>query len=246
MLTASWRPVVQPARVARDGGDDRPAYGFECFALSVAESRSLFARRPKTATVNDVLLAALAIAIGRWNAEHGRRASPIALSMPVNLRPPEWQHEIFSNFASWVTVWVRPQRGEDLNSVVSRVAQRTGAIKRDRLGGMAVDMLTVTSRLMIAAKRWFAHMKAATAAAVVDTASLSNLGALDPLPALFGGAEVAVWFSPPSQMPLGVGVGAVTLRDRLYVTMRYRHAQFDRGAARRFAELYRQILAGTG
>src|SRR6201995_4369102 len=100
MLTASWRPVVQPARVARDGGDDRPAYGFECFALSVAESRRLFARHPKTATVNDVLLAALAIAIGRWNAEHGRRASPIALSMPVNLRPPEWQREIFSNFAS--------------------------------------------------------------------------------------------------------------------------------------------------
>jgi NRPS condensation-like uncharacterized protein len=246
MLTASWRPVVQPARVARDGGDDRPAYGFECFALSVAESRRLFARHPKTATVNDVLLAALAIAIGRWNAEHGRRASPIALSMPVNLRPPEWQHEIFSNFASWVTVWVRPQRGEELNSVVSRVAQRTGAIKRDRLGGMAVDMLSVTSRLMIAAKRWFAHMKVFTAAAVVDTASLSNLGALDPLPALFGGPEVALWFSPPSQMPLGVGVGAVTLRDRLYVTMRYRHAQFDRGAARRFAELYRQILAGTG
>jgi hypothetical protein len=63
------------------------------------------------------------------------------------------------------------------------------------------------------------------------------------LPAVFDGAEVAAWFSPPSQMPLGVGVGAVTLRERLYVTMRYRHAQFDRPAARRFAELFREVLA---
>jgi NRPS condensation-like uncharacterized protein len=243
MLTAAWRPVVQPARVARDGGDDRPAYGFESFALTAKESRSLFARHPKSSTVNDVLLAGLAIAIGRWNAEHGRRAGPIALSMPVNLRPPEWQHEIFSNFASWVTVWVRPRRGEDLDSVVARVAESTRAIKRDRLGGMAVDLLMVPGRLMIAAKRRMQRMKTFMSTAIVDTASLSNLGTLDPLPAVFDGAEVAAWFSPPSQMPLGVGVGAVTLRERLYVTMRYRHAQFDRPAARRFAELFREVLA---
>jgi NRPS condensation-like uncharacterized protein len=244
VVRASWRPVVPPARVARDGGDDRPAYGFESFALSPDESRSLFARHPKYTTVNDVLLAALAVAIGRWNAEHARSAGPIALSMPVNLRPPEWQHEIFSNFASWVTVWVRPGRGESLDSVVSRVAERTRAIKRDRLGGLAVDLLAISGRLMIAAKRWIQHMKPFTGTAVVDTATLSNLGTLEPLPALFDGAEVAAWFSPPSQMPLGVGVGAVTLRDRLYLTMRYRHAQFDRAAARRFAELYRHVLAG--
>jgi NRPS condensation-like uncharacterized protein len=244
VLSASWRPVVQPARVARDGGDDRPAYGFESFALSADESLSLFARHPRCTTVNDVLLAALAIAIGRWNAEHGRRAGPIALSMPVNLRPPEWEHEIFSNFASWVTVWVRPGRGEDLSAVVTRVAERTRAIKRDRLGGLAVDLLSVTGKLMIAAKRWIQHMKPFTGAAAVDTASLSNLGTLQPLPAMFDDTQVEVSFSPPSQMPLGVGVGAVTLRGRLYVTVRYRHAQFDRAAARRFAELYRQVLAG--
>jgi NRPS condensation-like uncharacterized protein len=244
MLSASWRPIVQPARVARDGGDNRRAYGFESFALSADQSRSLFARHPKSTTVNDVLLAGLAIAIGRWNAEHGRSARPIALSMPVNLRPAEWQREIFSNFASWVTVWVRPRRGEDLDSVVRRVAQSTRVIKRDRLGGMAVDLLLMPSRLMIAAKRWLQNMKTFTASTVVDTASLSNLGTLDPLPPLFDASEMAVWFSPPSQMPLGVGVGAVTLRDRLYVTMRYRHAQFDRAAARRFAELYREVLAG--
>jgi uncharacterized protein YbjT (DUF2867 family) len=51
-----------------------------------------------------------------------------------------------------------------------------------------------------------------------------------------------VWFSPPSQMPLGVAVGTVTLGERLHVALRYRHPQFDRDAAHRFAELYRSVL----
>jgi NRPS condensation-like uncharacterized protein len=183
------------------------------------------------------------VAIERWNADHCRDANAIALSMPVNLRPAEWQREIFSNYASWVTVWVRPEHGEDLSSVVVRVAERTRAIKRTRLGGLAVDLLRLPGDLMIAAKRWLQYVKTFTGHVVVDTASLSNLGSLDPLPPPFDGEDVAAWFSPPSQMPLGVAIGVVTVGDRLHVTMRYRHAQFDRAAARRFTELYRALLS---
>jgi NRPS condensation-like uncharacterized protein len=244
LMMGAWRPLVRTARIAGEGGDDRPAYGFETFAMSTQESQALFARHPEGTTVNDLLLGALAVAIGRWNAEHDLGRQPIALSMPVNLRPPQWRLEIFSNYASWVTVWILPRRGDDLASVTKRVAARTRAIKRDRLGGAAVDLLWIPGELMIAAKRWLQYMKTFTANAVVDTASLSNLGSAEPLPALFDGKDVAVWFSPPSQMPLGVGVGAVTLRDRLYVTLRYRHAQFDPAAAHRFAALYRSVLTG--
>jgi NRPS condensation-like uncharacterized protein len=244
LMMGAWRPLVRTARIATEGGDDRPAYGFETFALSRQESQALFACHPERATVNDVLLGALALAIGRWNEQHDLGRQPIALSMPVNLRPPQWRLEIFSNYASWVTVWIIPRRGDDLSSVTRRVAARTRAIKRDRLGGVAVDLLRLPGELMIAAKRWLQYMKAFTANAVVDTASLSNLGSAEPLPALFHGKDVAVWFSPPSQMPLGVGVGVVTLRDRLHVTVRYRHAQFDAAAAGRFAELYRAVLTG--
>jgi hypothetical protein len=88
-------------------------------------------------------------------------------------------------------------------------------------------------------------MKAFTNNAVVDTASLSNLGTSDPLSTLLDAGRAAVWFSPPCQMPLGLGVGAVTIGDRLHVTMRYRHAQFDRDAARKFAQLFRDVLGGS-
>jgi NRPS condensation-like uncharacterized protein len=244
LRAGAWRPFMPVARVARDRGGDRPAYGFEMFALSAEESQTLFSHHPRGSTVNDVLLAGLAVTIRRWNADHGCRELPIALSMPVNLRPAEWRQEIFANFASWVTVWVRPEPDEDVNSVVTRVAASTRAIKRDRLGGVAVDLLMVSERLMIAAKRWLQYMKALTNNSVVDTASLSNLGNMERLPVLPGTDRAAVWFSPPCQMPLGVGVGAVTLGGRLHFTLRYRHAQFDRAAARTFAELYRSVLLG--
>ena len=242
LADAGWRAFMQTARVARDGGDGRPAYGFELFALSAQESRKLFDGRPRSTTVNDVLLAALAVAIARWNADHGCPAAPIALSMPVNLRPEEWRFEIVSNFASWVTVWVHPEPGEDVSSVATRVAAKTRVIKRDRLGGLAVDLLTIQGHLTIGAKRWLQHLKTFTGDIVVDTASLSNLGRFETLPASFDGTDAAVWAAPPSQMPLGIAVGAVTVGDRLHVGMRYRHAQFDRAGARRFMQLYRALL----
>jgi NRPS condensation-like uncharacterized protein len=244
LMRGAWRPLVQTARVARDGGDDRPAYGFELTQLTLEESNALFSRHPAGTTVNDALLAALAIAIGRWNAQHGRCQRLIALTMPVNLRPPEWRSEVLSNFASWVTIWIRPEANEDLSSVIRRVGARTRAIKRERLGGLAVDLLEIPGKLMIAAKRWLQYLKPLTGDVVVDTASLSNLGRLEALPSQFDGATSAVWFSPPGQMPLGVSIGAATLGERLHLTLRYSHAQFDRPAARRFSELYRAVLLG--
>lgn len=242
LLAGAWRPLERTVRVAREGADGRPAYGFELFTLSADETVRVFASRPPGATVNDLLLGALAVAISRWNEQHGDRGQPIALSMPVNLRPAEWRFEIFSNFAAWVTVWVRPTPGEALSSVVERVAAVTDAIKRDRLGGVAVDLLRISGGLMIAGKRWLQYLKALTGDVVVDTALLSNLGPIEALPRPFDAQETAAWFSPPSQMPLGVAIGALTLGNRLHVAMRYRHAQFDRAAARRFMELYRAAL----
>ena len=91
--------------------------------------------------------------------------------MPVNLRPAEWRSEILSNFASWVTVWVRPLPGEDLSAVIERVGFSTRALKREKLGGLAVDLLELPDRLMIAAKRWLQYLKPLTGDVVVDTAA---------------------------------------------------------------------------
>jgi NRPS condensation-like uncharacterized protein len=226
------------ARVAVDGGDDHAGYGVELVALSRAETAAVLARRTAGTTVNDVLLAALAVAIRRWNAGHGKRARRITLSMPVNLRPPEWRSEVVGNFASYVTV--SGSIADDLPGALEYVGRQTRAIKRDGLAGLVVDLLAGYSMLTIAAKRRLPDMLALTGPVAIDTASLSNLGTLPDL----GGDIDDVWFSPPGRMPLGAAFGAVTHDDRLHLALRYRHAQFDPAAARAFAELYRDVLLG--
>jgi NRPS condensation-like uncharacterized protein len=222
--------------VAVDAGDDRPGYGVELLALTSEETAAVVARRTEGTTVNDVLLAALAVTIRRWNAGHGEGARRVTLSMPVNLRPPEWQSEVVSNFASYVTV--SATTADDLPSALEHVGEQTRAIKSEGLGGLVVDMLAGYSRLTIAAKRRLPDVLALTGPMVIDTASLSNLGRLPSL----GDDVDGVWVSPPGRMPLGTAIGVVTHDDRLHLALRYRHAQFDAAAARAFADSYRDVL----
>jgi NRPS condensation-like uncharacterized protein len=236
--------VTPTARMARDGGEDRPGYGFVLLALTPDETRGVLARRAARTTVNDVLLATLAVAIRRWNAGHRRWPGRIALTMPVNLRPPEWREEVVGNFASYVTVSLGVAEQQDPQRALEVVAERTRQIKRDGLGGLVVDLLVGPGLLPVAAKRRLQALIPLTGNTVVDTVSLSNLEVVDGWPSLGDGAVQSVWFSPPGRMPLGAAVGAATVGGRLHVTMRYPHAQFDFAGARAFAEVYRDALLG--
>jgi NRPS condensation-like uncharacterized protein len=238
MVRQAAARVIPPARLARRGGRERPGYGVVHTALTRDETRALSAARPAGATINDFLLGALAVTARRWNAAHRRRVSPIALTMPINLRPEEWRDEVVGNFASYVSVIVGAS-ARDVQRATESVARQTRAIKRDRLAGAVVDMLDGPSMHMIAVKRRMAELIPLTGDVVVDTASLSNLGVLESLP-----VDVrAVWFSPPSRMPLGTAIGVVAHDGRLHLTLRYRHAQFDRAAAKQFLALFRGVLA---
>jgi NRPS condensation-like uncharacterized protein len=230
--------AMPPVRLARRGGRERPGYGVVCETLTPEETAAIGARRPAGATVNDILLGALAVTARRWNAAHGRRVSPIALTMPVNLRPEPWRDDVLGNFASYMSVVVGAS-ARDLRRATESIARQTRTIKRDRLAGVVVDALDGPTMSPIATKRRLAHLIPLTGDVVVDTASLSNLGVLEPLP----GDVRAVWFSPPGRMPLGAALGVVTHGGRLHLTLRYRHAQFDRDSARRFLALFRGVLA---
>jgi NRPS condensation-like uncharacterized protein len=166
--------------------------------------------------------------------------------MPVNLRPAAWRTEILGNFASYVTVSLSNWDTKDLARAIAVTADHTRRIKRERLAGLVVDLLAKSGGLPVSAKRRLPELIRMTGDVVVDTASLSSLGVIDPFPALDHGAGAvdAVWFSPPSRMPLGAGLGAATLEGRLYVTLRHRHPQLDGPGARAFAALYRDVLLG--
>ena len=228
-----WSPV---ARVAVDGGVDRPGYGVEALTLSTSETAAVQARRLDGTTVNDVLLAAMAVAVRHWNARHGAAARRVTLTMPVNLRPPEWRTEVVGNFASYVTV--SGSMAADLPCALEYVGRQTRAIKRDGLAGMVVDLLAGYSMLTIAAKRRRPDLIATTGDTLVDTASLSNLGLLTDM-----GEDIeAVGFSPPGRMPLGTAMGVATHHGRIHLTLRYRHAQFDQAAAAAFLRLFHDVL----
>jgi NRPS condensation-like uncharacterized protein len=242
---AAARMAAPTARLATDGGADSPGYGFELLALSADETKAVAARRTKGSTLNDVLLAGLAVTIDRWNHEHHVPAGRIALTMPVNLRPPEWRTEVLANFASYTTVSLEPGQSDDLPSALEAASERTRQIKEHALAGTVVDSVRRLSMLPVSVKRRLPDLIPLTGNVVVDTASLSNLGALGAFPTLgedAGGIE-SVWFSPPNRMPLGASFGVVTLDERLHLALRYRRAQFDSVAAGAFAGLYRNVLS---
>jgi NRPS condensation-like uncharacterized protein len=235
--------TVPVTRVASDGGDGRPAYGFELVSLSTEETAALVDQRPPDTTVNDVLVAALALAIARWNDEHGRPAGRVSITVPVNLRPSDWRTDVVANFASFVTISLGADEQQSLPEAVEATGRRTATIKRDGLSGAVVDLLAGPATLTIAAKRRLQDLIPLTGDVVVDTASLSNLGVVDGLPSLGEAGSVrGMWLSPPGRMPLGASFGVLTLDGRLHLTLRYRHALFDADAAKAFAGIYRDVL----
>ena len=245
LLEQAVRPTP-PARIAPSGGDPhRRGYGFELIALDAAERAGIEALRTEGATVNDVLLGALAATVHRWNRRRYVDGARIAIMMPVNLRPAGWRFDVVGNFASYVAVHVGADEARDVRAAVAAAAARTGRIKRDGTAGVLVDLVGLpTATLPTAVKQRFQRLITMTGDHFVATTVLSNLGRLAPLPNLGdeAGSVREVWFSPPGRMPLGVSLGAAGWGDRLLLTVRYRHALLDAPGAAAFAALLRETL----
>jgi NRPS condensation-like uncharacterized protein len=187
-------------------------------------------RLPVGATINDILLASLHRAVADWNAGRGRPAESIAVLMPVNLRPPEWRHEVVGNLTLGGTVVTTPSQRSSDDSLLAAVVARTRSIK-------AGDDFAA----FLAKPRWVRNVVAwvllARGVGHQSTAVLSNLGRLDDPPD-FGpraGAVTEVWFSPPVGMPTGLGVGVAGMSGRLHLSLRYCRTLFDADAAQRFS-----------
>ena len=77
-----------------------------------------------------------------------------------------------------------------------------------------------------------------------DTSLVSNLGVLPDPPSFSGTGQEPLWFSGPSPMPRGLGVGAVTIAGRLHLCVHYRPALLDAGAAADFTADFCRTLVG--
>ncbi len=80
----------------------------------------------------------------------------------------------------------------------------------------------------------------------METTILSNLGRLATSPSMGEAGKITdLYFTPPAPMPAGVSVGAASMEDRMFLTLRYRLAHFDAAAAKEFGALYREVLLGS-
>jgi NRPS condensation-like uncharacterized protein len=223
------------------GGEDCPGYGLHHLVLDTAQTAALTTKADGGTTVNDLLLAGLHLTLDNWNSEHGGATGRLSVLMPVNLRPkPSW-YEVFGNFTFMVPVVTRPEDRDDPTATVTTIRRRTRRIKDECTPAAAVRLLDVLQRLPLPVKRSIARLAASEQ--VIPTAILSNLGRLDE--DLDFGPELRareVWFSPPTRMPMGLAVGAVTAGGWLHLVFRYRHPLFGPAEAADFANRYLTAL----
>jgi NRPS condensation-like uncharacterized protein len=228
-----------PARVAPVGATDGPGYRFRLVSLSEEETAALV-DLDHPGTVNDLLVAALNLAVDRWNAEHGAPCGRISVLVPANLRPPAWRDEVVGNFTLLTRLSTTSRQRTTRPGALAAVTAQTRRKKRTGMGTALLELLGGSALLPLWAKSALSPLIRLTGNRLVDTAICSNLGRLDEN-LWFGpeaGEATAVHFTAPARMPCGVSVGAATVDGRLHLAFRYRHAQFDDDAAARFTDRY--------
>jgi NRPS condensation-like uncharacterized protein len=231
-------------RIASRGGQpDRPGYGF--VLRSVAVPRPARHGTGPHPTVNDLFVAALIATIDEWNQAHGRRSGQIRITVPVNDRDPQGRWAGPGNQSRLIRATAWPRHRADPAGLLGHVAAQTRAGKQQRRAG-----LDGASRLLAAG--WAPTViKGGTARLVrrlagpvgTDTSLVRNLGVPSEPPWFSGRGQEPVWLSGPAPMPRGLAVGAITVADRLHLSVHYRHALLDRAAAEEFTDAYCRALA---
>lgn len=243
---APRRPVGDRAFVAPEGGCLGQGFGFLQLQVPPEKAGRLNPRRfEPSATLNDLLLAALHRAIAEWNARHRCACDSIAVYMPVNLRPADWRDELVINHSAGAKVTSTPAERTSARALMAAITQQTRWIKSAPIAAGGLDLPSWTRNLI---PHVLAVVCRLMGTRVENTAVLSNLGRLDDLPQFEAdaGPVTELAFSPPCGMPMGLSLGVVGTRGGLQVVFRYRRALFDDDAARRFAEAFGEWLFRLG
>lgn len=243
--------VQLPTRIASHFGENKAGVAFVSHTFTPAETEALDKLRHGRSTLNDVISALLHLTIERWNNSRNESAGRITLMNAMNFRPITWRQDGVGNFSLWVNIASSEADRRSYERTLAAVTEQSQKFKSDEAAGLLVDLLGLVQVLPSGLRKALTGLMPLTGNFVVDTAVLNNLGRVPDLPDPAGkaGRITAINFSPPTHMPMGVAVGAVTLRGELTITFRYRRAQFDKHAAeafrRTFLELVEELLAAA-
>ena len=238
--------LARPARLAPDHPEDEPGYGFHFVSLSASETRRV-ANVHRPGTARNLLLAALHLTIGEWNADHGAPGRRIGVLVPVDLRPDDWPDDLIGNFSVTARISTSRRHRSGPRSALKAITAQKTRNKRFRTGVALLAALERTGLLPLWAKQSLVVLQPHTRNREVDTAMLAKVGWLEEAPS-FGaeaGATTEIWFSSPARAPDALCVGVVVLTGRMHLTFRYPHRLFGPDAARRFAESYVDHIIGV-
>ncbi|HEX8824072.1 MAG TPA: hypothetical protein VF794_29400, partial [Archangium sp.] len=146
--------MAPPARVAEDGAQAVPGYGFVHLRLEV--------QRHPGATVNDLLLAALHLTIDRWNQSHGQRPHRISTFVPTNLRPADWRLEVVANLSLSATVSSFPEERSEPGALLASIVRQTRRIKETGEAAALAELLGPAPVVPLFLKRALPGMLALT------------------------------------------------------------------------------------
>jgi len=239
LVDAVSAPTVRVA--GRDGArpnasGGRASYGLVQMGLSPEQTARFVSQRQPPSTVNDLLLSALSLAILRWNeqrgvASHGR----ISIMMPINLRPQAWRFEIVGNFSSYCIVSVPSTVRRTSLATLSCVTQQTRRLKDTNSASTLIELLDLPRSLPAAVQMRLRGALTSIHHRLANTATLSNLGVLPAAPEGGDAGQVMqLFFSAPAPMPGGLSLGAASMDDRLFLSLRYNKALFDAELAHEF------------
>ncbi|MET9508441.1 condensation protein [Streptomyces flavidovirens] len=208
-------------------------------------------------TVNDQLLVAASLMVGRWNVSQGRPAGPVRITMPVDDRP-RGREMPMGNGTRLVEVAMTSEDPRDTDlllgerpdlAAVTRLlrttARRTRALKSAHGAPLGPGTRLLTAPLLPVGIRGTLIRGARRAAAPwTSTVLVTNVGRV-PYPLDFGdaGRANAVWFSAPARMPRGLSVAAASTGGRLHVTLRWSRALLGDAAGADLAGLFEQSLS---
>lgn len=230
--------LARPTRLMPDHAGKEPGHGFHLLTVEANDPASLAAVRNPDVD-NDVLVAALHLAVSVWNTEHGRPDGRIAALVPVDLRGDPWREGVVGNFSVTARVSTTPADRASPATALRAVAAQTARNIRSRTGTALIQALDRNGLLALWARQSVVVLQPLTANYLLDSAVLSFLGRLD-APSFGGeaGEVTELWMSTPARMPFGLSVGAAVVSERLHLTFRYPHRLFAPEAGRRFAACY--------
>ncbi|WP_139171069.1 wax ester/triacylglycerol synthase domain-containing protein [Halorientalis regularis] len=229
--------VDSPTRIARVGGTDEAGWRFARRKLDADLTARLIGNRPDGVSVNDVLQAALHMAIAEWNEDHGKSARKISVMMPINLRPDDWFYQVAGMYSMFESVETRTRDRTDHMTAAREIGEQTEELtERDRAAALYKILEMLPPGTPVELKRQLPRLLRGPGRRLLDTAMLSNLGRIPAMPSLEPDAEERPWFSPPAWRGTPVSIGVATFQGEVNLSFRYLRSQFDQQAGEEFAD----------